>query len=472
LISGLTIMEQRGQIEQKGTHEWSLGIAGRIIVASKALWFYAGKIVWPVNLVFVYPRWEINTTAIGSWLAVAGIATVLVMLCAFHRRRWAQAGLFGLGFFVVGLLPALGFFDVYYFRFSFVGDHFQYLASLGVIALSVSGIAYALDRGGLWLAPAGNGICGVVLVTLAVLTWLQTHEYHDVETLWRETLARNPSAWMPHYNLGRALTDEGRTDEAIAQYREALRLKPDYAEAHSNLGSALGQQGKLAEACKEWEAALQIDPNMAQAHYNLGLVAAHAGKADDAIEHWEAALRIKPGYPGLHYNVGILLQQSGRNAEAIEQYRAALDIDPENAEAQYNLGTLLEQAGNVTETTRCYEQALRLKPDFVEAENSLARLLATISLSDGGAPSRAVELAQRACELSGNRTAGYLDTLAIAYAATGRFDDAVTTAQKAIDLDRANGKPQLADEIETRLELYRSGRTYHPSSQTTVPGSP
>jgi tetratricopeptide (TPR) repeat protein len=472
LISGLTIIEQRGQIEKKGTQEWSLGIAGRILVASKALWFYVGKLLWPVNLVFVYPRWEIVTNSVGSWLAVAAIVAVLVALFVFHRQPWARAGLLGLGFFVAGLLPALGFFNVYYFRFSFVGDHFQYLASLGVVALAVSGIAYVLARGGLWLAPAGNGICAAVVVTLAVLTWRQTFVYHDVETLWRETLVRNPNAWMPHYNLGIALSDQGRNDEAIAQYREALRLKPDYAEAHSNLGSALGQEGKLAEACEHWEAALRIKPDMAEPHYNLGFVAAHAGRTGDAIRHWEAALRIKPKYPELHYNLGILLQQAGRNSEAMEHYRAALDINPGVAEAQYNLGTLLEQAGNVPETIRCYERALQLKPDFVEAQNSLARLLATISLSDGGAPSRAVALAQRACKLSGNRTAGYLDTLAIAYAATGRFDDAVATAQKAVDLARADGKTPAADEIQARLELYRSGRPYRPISQEATSGTP
>jgi tetratricopeptide (TPR) repeat protein len=472
LISGLTIIEQRGQIAQKGTHEWSLGVAGRIIVAGKALWFYMGKVLWPVNLVFVYPRWQVVTNSIESWLPVAGAVVGVVVLYGFRRQPWARAGAFGLGFFVTGLLPALGFFDVYYFRFSFVGDHFQYLASLGVVALAVSGLASALDRWGLWLAPVGNGICAAVLMTLAVFTWRQTHVYHDAETLWRETLARNPSAWMPHYNLGKALSDQGRTDEAIAQYREALRLKPDYAEAHSNLGSSLGQQGKLTEACEHWEAALRIKPDMAEAHYNLGFVAAHAGRTGDAIQHWEATVRIKPKYPELQYNLGILLQQAGRNAEAIEHYRAALDIDPHIAEARYNLGTLLEQAGNVPETIRCYERALQLKPDFPEAQNSLARLLATISLSDGGAPSRAVELAQRVCAPSGNRTAGYLDTLAIAYAATGRFDDAVATAQKAVELARADGKAQLANDIQARLELYRSGHPYHPTSPAAVFGAP
>lgn len=472
LISGLTIIEQRGQIERKGTQEWSLGIAGRVIVASKALWFYAGKVLWPAKLVFVYPRWEIATNSIGAWVAVTGIVAVMAALFVFHRRPWARAGLFGLGFFVTGLLPALGFFNVYYFRFSFVGDHFQYLASLGVIALAASGLAYGLDRRGLWLTPAGNGICAALLVILGVLTWRQTYVYHDVETLWRETLARNPNAWMPHYNLGRALSDEGRMDEAIAQYREALRLKPDYAEAHGNLGSALGQQGKLAEACEEWEAALRIKPDMAEVHYNLGFVAAHAGRTEEAIQHWEAAVRIKPKYPELHYNLGVLLQQAGRNAEAIEHYRAALDINPDVAEAQYNLGTLLEQTGNVAETIRCYERALQLKPDFVEAENSLARLLATISLSDGGAPSRAVELAERACASSGHQTAGYLDTLAIAYAAAGRFDDAVATAQKAVDLAHADGKTKVADEIQKRLELYRGGHPYRPSSQAATSDTP
>lgn len=471
-MSALAIVEQRGQVEHKGTAEWSLGIGERLIVASKAVWFYAAKLLWPVNLVFVYPRWEITANSIGSWLPLAGLVVATITLWVCRRQSWARAGLFGFGFFASALLPALGFFDVYYFRFSFVADHFQYLASLGVVALAANGILYAFRRCGTRLAPVGNIICAALAVTLAGLTWEQTYIYRNVEVLWRDTVARNPQAWMAHYNLGKTLSDQGRVDEATTQYEQALRIKPDYAEAHSNLGSALAQQGKLTEAVEHWEQALRIKPEIAEAHYNLGFIAAKSGRTEDAIKHWETAVRIRPNYAEVHYNLGILLQQAGRSREAIGHYQQALEISPRIAEANYNLGILLEQGGNVPDAIRYYKQALRIKPEFVEAQNSLARLLATLSPADGGDPIRAVELAQRVCDLTGSRTARYLDTLAVAYAATGRFDDAVATAQKAVDLARADGQTQLVTEVESRLALYRDRHAYRGSVGAAHPQNP
>jgi tetratricopeptide (TPR) repeat protein len=469
LMSGLAIVEQRGQVEHKGTAEWSLGIVDRIIVAGKDMWFYAGKILWPTHLIFIYPRWNVAVHSLWSWLPLIGAVVVGIALVVWRRRSWARAGLFGIGFFLIALLPALGFFDVYYFRFSFVADHFQYLASLGVVALAAAAIAQVLRRCKLWLAPIGNIICAVLLAMMAGLTWGQTHIYHDVETLWRDTIAKNPTAWMAHYNLGKTLSDESRMPEAIAQYEEALQMKPDYAEAHNNLGSALAQQGKLTEAVEHWTEAVRIRPEIAEAHYNLGFVAAQTGKTEDAIKHWETVVRIKPNYPDVDFNLGILLEQMGRHDEAAEHYKQALRIKPDYAEARYNLGVLMEHAGNAPEAIRDYEQALKIKPDFVEVQNSLARLLATLSLADGGEPTRAVGLAQQACGLTGDHTAGYLDTLAIAYAAAGQFDEAIATARKAVELARADGQEKVAGEIEARLELFRSGHPYHRSAETASP---
>ena len=471
-LSGLAIVEQRGQVERKGTADWSLGIADRLIVAGKDIWFYVGKALWPAHLVFVYPRWDVVAHSIGSWLPLVATGVVGIALWVWRRQAWARAGLVGMAFFLIALLPALGFFDVYYFRYSFVADHFQYLASLGIMALAATAIARAMRWCRLWSTPAGNLICAALLVTMAGLTWGQTHVYHDVETLWRDTIAKNPAAWMAHYNLGKTLSDEGRIPEAIAQYEAALRLKPDYAEAHNNLGSALAQQGKLTEAAEQWEEAVRIRPEIAEAHYNLGFVAARAGRTEDAITQWDEVVQLKPNDADVQFNLGILLEQAGRRDEAIEHYKQALLINPDYAEAYYNLGVAMEHSGNVPQAIGDYEHALKIKPDFVEVENSLARLLATLSLADGGEPTRAVGLAQHACEQTRNRSPRYLDTLAIAYAATGRFDEAVTTAQASAELARAAGQEQLVREIESRLELFRRGRPYRQYPETPESRSP
>lgn len=410
LMSGLAIAEQRGHVVQQGTAGWSLGVMARAIIAGKAIWFYAGKILWPAHLAFVYPRWEPAANSIGSWLPLVGVVAVGGVLWAWRRQPWARAGLFGFGFFVAALLPVLGFFDVYYFRYSFVADHFQYLASLGVIACAASWLAHVLDRSKLWSTPAGNTICSVLLVMLASLTWVQARVYYNTETLWQDTVLKNPSAWMAHNNLGTVLQHLGRDTEAMEHYQEAVRLKPDYVEAHNNLGFALSHVGKTTEAIAQYEEALHIDPEDVEAHNNLGNALWKMGKSEEAIaqyekalrvkpdfaealnnlgvalgrlgrnteamEHYEHALRVNPGFAEAHNNLGVVLLRLGRVPEAMMHWEQALRFKPDYAEAHNNLGMALEQAGNVRDAIKHYEQALRIKPDFVEPQNRLARLRA------------------------------------------------------------------------------------------------
>jgi Tfp pilus assembly protein PilF len=187
-----------------------------------------------------------------------------------------------------------------------------------------------------------------------------------------------------------------------------------------------------------WRDNVAKNPNAWLAHNNLGAALMHAGKLEEAIAHCEQALRIKPDYARAHYNLGLALARLGRLPEAMGQW----------------------------------EWARRLNPDYAEAQNNLAWLLATLAPAEGGDPARAVTLAQRACELTNNREAPYLDTLAVAYAATGRFNDAITTAQQAIGLARSAGQTQVVREIEARLELYRAGRAYRAPANVTSPRAP
>jgi tetratricopeptide (TPR) repeat protein len=467
-MSAVTVIEQRGHVLRTGTAEWKLGMAERFIIAGKAVWFYAAKLLWPAPLTFVYPRWAVDAESLSSWMPLAGLIVVGIILWAWRRQGWSRAGLFGLGFFVAALLPVLGFFDVYYFRYSFVADHFQYLASAGLIAVVASGGAMVCDRAGLRGRQIGVVAVPVTLLSLGALTWRQGHIYRDAETLWRDTLTKNPQCWMAHNNLGAALASLGRGPEAMEHYEQALRLKPDYAEAHNNLGVTLRGQGRLPEAIAHYEQALRITPDYTEAHYNLGNVLLQAGNVQQAIGHYEQALRIKPDYAEACYNLGLALLRLGRLPEATTYYEQAVRIRPDYAMthsnvyamAHNNLGNALLHAGNVPEAIGHYEQALQLQPDFADACNNLAWLLATHEPAKGGDAVRAVGLAQRACELTGNHRAGYLDTLAAAYAAAGRFGEAVATAQKAIDLARAAGQPKLVGEYEARLELYRNGHAY------------
>ena len=410
--------------------EWAISFPQRCLIAGRALWFYTGKLLWPVNLCFIYPRWQLNARSISQWLYPITAAGVLLALWLARRKigRGPAAAAF---FFVGTLFPLLGFLNAYGMRYSFVWDHWVYLSSLGLIALAAALVARAAEH--LRARPAFYGFAAVILPTLMILTWRQCRIYTNMETLWRDTLAKNPTAWMAHNNLGLVLRQSGRETEAIEHYQQSVQINPNNAEAHNNLGNVFLQEGKVSDAIGHYEQALRIKPDYTEAHVDLGNALFGMGKAPEAIAEYEQALRIKPDYAEAHRDLALALEQTHRVREAIGEY----------------------------------EQALRITPDRPESQNNLAWLLATLAPADGGDPVRAVTLAERACSLTTNSAFAYLDTLAAAYAAAGRSGDAVTTAQKAIELARAANQLQAVNEIAGRLEMYRSGHAYRQSIDVT-----
>jgi tetratricopeptide (TPR) repeat protein len=409
-MSVLTVIEQRRHVLIAGTAEWQLGMGQRLVIAGKAIWFYAAKMLWPARLMFVYPRWEVDATSLWSWLPLAGLVGVGLMLWRYRSRPGPRAALFGCGFFVVALLPVLGFFNIYYFRYSFIANHFQYLANVGLVALAAGAGTALCDRAAPWGKHFGAVVASVLLVVLGLLTWKQACTYRDAQTVWQDTIAKNPQCWMAHNNLGVALREQGRQQEAIQHFEQALRIKPDlaevhhglaialiglgkvpeaighferalqirpdYVEVHYNLGAALMGQGRLQEAISHYEQALRIEPDSADAHCNLGVALMGQGRLQEAIGHYEQALRIEPDFAGAHCNLGVALQKLGRTSEAVQHYQQALRIEPDFAGAHFNLGLALEKLGRTKEAIGHYEQALRIKPDFTEAQNALARLQA------------------------------------------------------------------------------------------------
>ena len=228
----------------------------RCLIAGRVIWFYLGKLFWPTELIFIYPRWHVSHAVWWQYLFPA--AALLLLLVAWGlRRRW-RGPLAGLLFFVGTLFPVLGFCNVFPFIYSFVADHFQYLASLGVITLASSGAVSLLARWGLWRRRAGYAACLALLATLGTLTWCQSRMYSDVESFYRMIIDRNPSCWMAHNNLGVILKLNGRIAEAIVHLQKTLELKPDHASAYNNLGVAFAGLGRLDEAIAHYQKALEI----------------------------------------------------------------------------------------------------------------------------------------------------------------------------------------------------------------------
>jgi tetratricopeptide (TPR) repeat protein len=307
--------------------EYNFTIIERFLIAGRAFWFYLGKLLWPVDLVFIYPRWQVSQTV--GWQYLFPAAMLLLLAGLWWVRRW-RGPLAGLLFFAVTLFPALGFFNVYPFRYSLVADHFQYLAGIGPIVLVAAGISTGFNsfsKSRSFLEPV---LCGTLLAVLGVLTWRQCQTYQSAETLWRTTIARNPGDYWAYNALGVVLAQNGLMDEAIPCFKKALEKFPNFIEAHNNLGNAFLQKGQVDEALEHFKQAVEIDPGSAILHYNFGDVLLKAGQMDEAIGQYKKALEIRPGFAAAHYNLGVVLAQKGRVDEAIAQFKEALRFRPDD----------------------------------------------------------------------------------------------------------------------------------------------
>ena len=345
----------------------------RLLVAGRAIWFYIGKIFWPADLIFIYPHWTLDARDPRQLLAPAAVLAALAALFALrHRFRGplAAALLFG-----GTLFPALGFIDVYPFRFSYVADHFQYLAAAMMLSAAAAALALATARLPPGARTAARAAAACVVGMLGFLAWRQSAMYADVGTLWQVTIARNPGCSMAYNNLGLALAGDGQIDAAIDQYREALEIEPRFVAAHNNLGIALLQSGRLDEAVSHFREALEIEPGGIESHNNLGMALRKAGRMDEALAQYGAALRIKPGDFATNYNFGNALLQAGRVDEAIGRFEKALEASPDSADAHNNLGNAFRRAGRIGEAIVQYGKALAIDPGHARARANLGEVL-------------------------------------------------------------------------------------------------
>ena len=297
--SGLfTAWVERHLIGAAGT-DYSLDVLQRALLAGRVICFYLGTIVWPANLIFTYPHWTVDASAL--WQYDFDLALVAVAFALWSIRSRTRAPLAALLFFGGSLFPVLGFLDIYPFRYSYVADHFAYLASLGAIVPVSAGLALAIERSaGPVRRRAAQAAVVVMLATLAVLSNRQSRMYADAETLYRTTIARNPGDWMAHQNLG-IIYSRGarRRAEAITEFESVVRLKPDHNRAHYNLGLSLYLAGRGPEAVGQFEQAIRFAPKNAlivgNSHYFLGVIfTAMPGRLPDAIAHLREAVRMRP----------------------------------------------------------------------------------------------------------------------------------------------------------------------------------
>jgi len=446
---------------------FAYGPLDRLLIASHAVWFYAGKLLWPVGLTFSYPQWSINPAdplAYG-WLAAGAAVCVAAGLARRRLGRGVEvAGLF----FVATLSPLLGFIMNYTFRYTFVADHYQYAAAIGPLALA----AAVLARGGAgrfrarvrWRVVAGAAL----LIVLGTLTWRQARRYADEETLWRATLADNPRCWMAHDNLATLLDLQGKLDEAMVHYQASLEVYPAHAEARNNFGAALERQGRLDEAIAQFQIALQINPGDADIHCNLGRTWLQKGGVDEAVAQYQEAVRLQPGSAPAHFGLANALRQQGHPEAALAQCRAALKIRPDYPEALNNLGATFDQQGRVEEAITQYQAALHRQPDYAEARLNLGS-----DLMKTGRVAEAIIQYEAVLKIRPD-DADARSNLGNALGQQGRLGDAVTQFQTALQFAPGNAGAHLGlgnvlrqqgrvAEALTQLETARQLRPADPA---------
>jgi tetratricopeptide (TPR) repeat protein len=439
------------------------GFWARLAGAGSAIWFYAYKALLPFGLRSIYPRWQIDAGAWWSYLPALLVAGVFVA-CWRARQTWGKGPLLAFSYFVVMLLPVLGFLNIGFMKLSLVADHWQYFAIIGPIALFAAVIARGYQRLGPYPRRALAAVVSAMLIGLAVLTWRQSELYRDSGTFWRAVLAADPDSWGAHNNLGGFLVEQGQSDEALPHFRRAVEIRPDFAKAQYNLGAALREEGQVDEAIVHLQSAVDIQPDYVDAHNSLARALGQKHDWDGAMEHLQRSLLIDPDQAEAHNNLANVLWQKGRLREAAAEYEKALALHPDYAAAHFNLGEVLRATGETREAIAHYRSALEFRPDFAPAMDSLAWVLATspdASVRDGA---QAVVLAARAEQISGGRNPVVLATLAAAYAEVGRFPEAVETAERALRLATARGKAELGERLRAQVALYQTGAPYREAS--------
>ncbi|HKQ49415.1 MAG TPA: tetratricopeptide repeat protein [Phycisphaerae bacterium] len=479
-VSGLfTAWVEHDLIGAKGA-AFEFAAVERLLLAGRVVSFYLYKLCWPAELIFIYPRWNVDPAAWRQWLFPLGLIAVLGVLLFYARRN--RAPLAATLLFVGSLFPVLGFFNVFPFLYSFVADHFQYLPSLSVIALICGSIVAALWR---IRSPAVRALPMLALpVVLGILTFRQCRMYADVQTLYETTIRKNPACWMAYNNLGILFKDRGQYAEAIGHYRRTLELRPQYSQAHNNLGVALTATGRYDEAIAAFAEALRLRPANPEALGNLAAALTKAGRFQEAISRLQEALRLDPDDAGLHSNLGVTLQAAGRPGEAAAEFRRALELapdlpgiraqlelglaamqppesairtieqlvraDPNNAQAHFSLAVALAQTGRLPDAIEHYQAVVRMNPDHIEAHNNLAALLART-----GRLQEAIPHFEQAVRLKPDHVEMHMN-LAVAYSSAGRYPDALATAQRARELAHHSGQMDLVQRIDTWIESCRA----------------
>ncbi|MFP4476407.1 MAG: tetratricopeptide repeat protein [Desulfatibacillaceae bacterium] len=424
------------------------GFLSRTAIAGTAVWFYLGKALVPVDTSFLYPRWETGIQGPADFAPLLLLGAALAAL--FRRRSGRSRGvLVAAAWYVAALSPVLGFFNVYFMRFSLVADHWQYLALPAPLAVVAAGVTLGARRF-FPDAPRQARLCaGAALVAVfAALAFVQAHAWEEERTVWRDVLGKNPDVYLAHARIGGMLVKEGDLDAAKRHLETALELRPGLGEPWFELAWLARERGDVPRSIELLEKALLVDPAMHFAHLQLGLLLEETGRPAEARPHFtraaallEDVLRVRPLDATANNDMGVALLRLGELNKSARHFEKAIETRPEWATPRLNLGTSLAALERFAEAEKAFLQAVEIRPALTQAWQNLAALYMQTKQPEKAIPALRT-LVRR--DPGNPRNHG---ALAIALAATGRMEEARAQAAVVRSMD-----PGLAEDVKRRLE--------------------
>jgi len=414
---------------------------------------YIGKMIWPTNLAVFYPYPE----SVLLWkVAGAGLLLVVVPVVIFRMVRTKPYFAVGWLWYIGTLVPVIGLVQV---GLQGMADRYTYVPLIGIFVIIAWGVPDFMPK---WrYRRIGFTVTiAAILAIIMITTRLQIRYWSNSVTLFEHALEVTVDNCIVHAKLGEALAGQGKIDAAVRHYHEALRIKPDFVAALLNLGVALKEKGELNEAINCFSKVLRMKSNRADAHSELGDTLKIKGDFVGATKHYFEAIRIKPDRAKVYNNLGVVLALQNKGKEAIIRFSEALRIDPAYAGAYYNLGKVFANQGKIKEAILNYRKALSFSPYMPEILYNLSWILACHVDEKYRNGKEAVQLAETLCKITQYKQPLAFDALAAAYAETGRFEEAVLTAQKALKLALLYGPEELAPNLKKRLRLFQAGHPY------------
>ncbi len=368
-LAGVTVWMETTFVGASG-QEWDQPPLARVLIAGRALWFYAGKLFWPHPLIFFYPRWTIDTSAWWQYLFPAA-ALVVVAGLWFARGKIGRGALAAVLIFAGVLVPALGFFNVYPFRYSYVADHFQYHASIALIALAAAAgtlAAARLPREAPWIGPA---IAAAVLLPLGAVAHWQTYIYRDQVSLYEDIIERNPTNWAARNNLGAIYKSRGDFERAAPHFGQSIALNPRNFDALYNYAMLLAHSGDLKRAIEMMRRAIEVEPKSGPAEHELGIMFYNSQESELAIVHLRNAVRLEPNNDRWQVDLGVVFLKTSELGSAEKHFRQAIALNPKNADAHNYLGGVFGQRGDADAAIEEFQAALRIDAKHPTALNNL-----------------------------------------------------------------------------------------------------